>query len=135
MSERGLDFSFSGLKTALVYRVRDLGPEETERRRADLAASFQRAITDQLTAKLERAARSGDWPAIALGGGVAANAELRERTRALCDELGLRLALVPISLCTDNAAMIASAARFAAAIPYPDYLGFDAFATGSVRAA
>jgi N6-L-threonylcarbamoyladenine synthase len=135
MGERGLDFSFSGLKTSLVYRVRELGPEETERRRADLAASFQRAIVDQLMAKLERAARSGDWPAIALGGGVAANAELRERTEALCEELGLRLKLVPISLCTDNAAMIASAARFTDPIPYPDYLGFDAFATGSVRAA
>ena len=129
MSERGLDFSFSGLKTSLVYRVRDMEPERTERRRADLAASYQRAITDQLVAKLERAARSGDWPAIALGGGVAANAELRERTRALCDELGVWLKLVPISLCTDNAAMIASAARFIEPIPYPDYLGFDAFAS------
>ena len=136
MSERGLDFSFSGLKTSLVYRVRDLGPDETERRRADLAASFQRAITDQLVAKLRRAARSGEWSAIALGGGVAANAELRERTRALCEELGLRLKLVPISLCTDNAAMIASAARFSRRIDYPDYLDFDAFASGpSVRAA
>jgi N6-L-threonylcarbamoyladenine synthase len=135
MSERGLDFSFSGLKTSLVYRVRDLGPEETERRRDDLAASFQRAITGQLVRKLERAAKPGDWPAIALGGGVAANAELRERTRALCDELGLQLKLVPISLCTDNAAMIASAARFTEPIAYPDYLGFDAFATGSLRAA
>jgi N6-L-threonylcarbamoyladenine synthase len=135
MSERGLDFSFSGLKTSLVYRVRDLGPEETERRRADLAASYQRAIVDQLVAKLERAARAGDWPAIALGGGVAANAELRDRTRSLCDELGLQLKLVPISLCTDNAAMIASAARFTDPIAYPDYLAFDAFATGSVRAA
>jgi N6-L-threonylcarbamoyladenine synthase len=137
MSERGLDFSFSGLKTSLVYRVRDLGPEETERRRADLAASFQQAIVDQLVRKLERAARGGEWPAIALGGGVAANGELRERTRALCDELGLGLKLVPLSLCTDNAAMIASAARHAEAIPYPDYLGFDAFATDrrSVRAA
>jgi N6-L-threonylcarbamoyladenine synthase len=136
MSERGLDFSFSGLKTALVYRVRDLGPEETERRRADLAASFQRAITDQLVAKLRRAARSGEWPAIALGGGVAANAELRERTEALCEELGLRLKLVPISLCTDNAAMIASAARFGEPISYPDYLDFDAFtASPAVRAA
>jgi N6-L-threonylcarbamoyladenine synthase len=137
MSERGLDFSFSGLKTSLVYRVRDLGPEETERRRADLAASFQRAITDQLVTKLRRAVRSDEWPAIALGGGVAANAELRERTRELCDELGLRLKLVPISLCTDNAAMIGSAARFTDPIAYPDYLGFDAFATdrSSVRAA
>jgi N6-L-threonylcarbamoyladenine synthase len=129
MSERGLDFSFSGLKTALVYKVRDLEPDEVERRRADLAASFQRAITDQLVAKLRRAARTEEWPAIALGGGVAANAELRERTRALCEELGLRLKLVPISLCTDNAAMIASAARFTEPIPYPDYLDFDAFAT------
>jgi N6-L-threonylcarbamoyladenine synthase len=128
MSERGLDFSFSGLKTSLVYRARDLGRAETERRRADLAASYQRAIVDQLVAKLERAARSGDWPAIALGGGVAANAELRERTQALCDELGLRLKLVPISLCTDNAAMIASAARFTEPIAYPDYLAFDASA-------
>jgi N6-L-threonylcarbamoyladenine synthase len=136
MSERGFDFSFSGLKTSLVYRVRDLGAQETERRRADLAASFQRAIVDQLVVKLERAARSGDWPAIALGGGVAANTELRDRTEALCAELGLRLKLVPISLCTDNAAMIASAARYTEPIPYPDYLGFDAFATGdSVRAA
>ena len=136
MSGRGLDFSFSGLKTALVYKVRDLGPEEIDSRRADLAASFQRAIVDQLIAKLRRAAGSGEWPAIALGGGVAANAELRDRTDAVCDELGLRLKLVPISLCTDNAAMIASAARFTDPIPYPDYLDFDAFATGqAVRAA
>jgi N6-L-threonylcarbamoyladenine synthase len=136
MSGRGLDFSFSGLKTALVYRVRDLGPDEIERRRADLAASYQRAIVDQLAAKLRRAVREAEWPAIALGGGVAANAELRDRTQALCDELGLRLKLVPISLCTDNAAMIASAARFTESIPYPDYLSFDAFATGdAVRAA
>jgi N6-L-threonylcarbamoyladenine synthase len=136
MSERGLDFSFSGLKTSLVYRVRDLGREETERRRADLAASYQRAITGQLVAKLRRAALSDEGPAIALGGGVAANAELRERTQALCDELGLRLKLVPISLCTDNAAMIASAARFGERIEYPDYLDFDAFTSSpSVRAA
>jgi N6-L-threonylcarbamoyladenine synthase len=136
MSGRGLDFSFSGVKTALVYKVRELGPEQTERRRADLAASYQRAIVDQLVAKLRRAAPTGEWPAIALGGGVAANAELRERTQALCDDLGLRLKLVPISLCTDNAAMIASAARFSRPIPYPDYLDLDVFATGeAVRAA
>jgi N6-L-threonylcarbamoyladenine synthase len=136
MSERGLDFSFSGLKTSLVYRVRDLGPEETERRRADLAASFQRAIVDQLVAKLRRAARTGEWQAIALGGGVAANAELREGTQELCAELELRLKLVPISLCTDNAAMIASAARYCEPIAYPDYLDFDAFTSSpAVRAA
>ena len=137
MSERGLDFSFSGLKTALVYRVRELGSDQTPRRTADLAASYQHAIVDQLVRKLDRAARAGDWPAIALGGGVAANAELRERTERLCEKLGLRLKLVPLELCTDNAAMIASAARFTDPIPYPDYLDFDAFATsrGSLRAA
>jgi N6-L-threonylcarbamoyladenine synthase len=125
----GLDFSFSGLKTALVYKARDLGPEGIERHRADLAAAFQRAIADQLIAKLERALKEGEWPAVALGGGVAANAELRQRAQTLCDERGLRLKLVPISLCTDNAAMIASAARWSEPIPYPDYLEFDAFAS------
>ena len=132
----GLDFSFSGLKTALVYRVRELGEERARERRADLAASYQRAIVDQLMAKLERALDAGEWGAIALGGGVAANAELRERAGVLAEERGLRLKLVPIELCTDNAAMIASAARFIETIPYPDYLGFDAFATGqALRAA
>jgi N6-L-threonylcarbamoyladenine synthase len=135
MSERGLDFSFSGLKTALVYRVRELSAGEIERSRADLAASYQRAIVDQLAAKLERAASSGDWTAVALGGGVAANAELRDRTEVLCEREGLRLKLVPLELCTDNAAMIASAARSVEPIPYPEYLDFDAFETGSVRAA
>jgi len=129
MSGKGLDLSFSGLKTALVYTVRDLPADQLEPRRADLAASYQRAITDQLVAKVRRAARGGEWPAIALGGGVAANAELRARTQELCDELGLRLKLVPISLCTDNAAMIASAARFSEPIPYPDYLALDVFGT------
>jgi len=125
----GLDFSYSGLKTALVYKVRELGPERTREAVADLAASYQRAIVGQLVAKLRRAAEAGDWPAIALGGGVAANALLRERTKGLCDRLGLRLKLVPIELCTDNAAMIASAARHTAPIPYPGYLDFDAFST------
>jgi N6-L-threonylcarbamoyladenine synthase len=135
MSGKGLDFSFSGLKTALVYKVRDLEPEEVERRKADLAASYQHAITGQLLAKLRRAAQTGEWPAIALGGGVAANAELRGGTQSLCDELGLLLKLVPISLCTDNAAMIASAARYTQAIAYPDYLSFDASAESAGLAA
>jgi N6-L-threonylcarbamoyladenine synthase len=131
----GLDFSFSGLKTALVYRVRELGPEETQRRRADLAASFQAAVVGQLSAKLERALKGGGWEAVALGGGVAANGPLREAVAGICEERGLRLKLVPLSLCTDNAAMIGSAARYAEAMPYPEYLGYDAFATGERLAA
>ncbi|HSS34494.1 MAG TPA: tRNA (adenosine(37)-N6)-threonylcarbamoyltransferase complex transferase subunit TsaD [Solirubrobacterales bacterium] len=126
----GLDFSFSGLKTALVYRCRELGPEGVAERRADLAASFQAAVVGQLTQKLKRALKRGDWDAVALGGGVAANGPLREAVADLCERQGVGLKLVPIKLCTDNAAMIGSAARFAAAVPYPDYLGFDAFASG-----
>ena len=126
----GLDFSFSGLKTALVYRCRELGPEGVAERRADLAASFQAAVVGQLTAKLRRALKRGDWDAIALGGGVAANRPLREAVAELCAEAGVRPKLVPIELCTDNAAMIGSAARFAPRVEYPDYLGYDAFASG-----
>lgn len=126
----GLDFSFSGLKTALVYLCRDLGPAGVSVRRADLAASFQAAAVGQLVAKLERALKRGDWQAVALGGGVAANGPLRESAAEACERNGVPLKLVGLELCTDNAAMIGSAARFAEPIPYPDYLAYDAFATG-----
>jgi N6-L-threonylcarbamoyladenine synthase len=125
----GLDFSFSGLKTALVYRCRDLGPEGVEERRADLAASFQAAAVGQLVSRLKRALAGGEWSAVALGGGVAANGPLREAVASLCEEQGVRLKLVPLELCTDNAAMIGSAARFAPRLPFPDYLSDDAFAS------
>lgn len=124
----GLDFSFSGLKTALVYLCRDLGEEVVAERRADLAASFQAAAVGQLVAKLERALKRGGWEAVALGGGVAANGPLREAVGELCERHGAALKLVGLELCTDNAAMIGSAARFAEPIPYPDYLAYDAFA-------
>jgi N6-L-threonylcarbamoyladenine synthase len=121
----GLDFSFSGLKTALLYAIRDLGADELARRRADLAASYQAAVVSQLVAKLERGLRDGEWRAVALGGGVAANRLLRHQVGELCAVRGLRLKLVPGELCTDNAAMIASAARFLDPAPYPEYLGWD----------
>jgi N6-L-threonylcarbamoyladenine synthase len=130
----GLDFSFSGLKTAVLYRCRELGPEGVAERRADLAASFQAAVVEQLTTKLKRALNKGDWEAVALGGGVAANGPLREAVGRLCEEMGVRLKLVPISLCTDNAAMIGAAAGHAPRIEYPDYLGYDAFASGEKSA-
>lgn len=123
-----LDFSFSGLKTALVYAVRDLGPEQTLARRADLAASFQRAVVDSLMLKLEQALESTGARRVAIGGGVAANSELRARVTARCELNGLVLKIPPPELCTDNAAMIASAARYLEAVPYPEFLGFDAFA-------
>jgi N6-L-threonylcarbamoyladenine synthase len=130
----GLDFSFSGLKTAVLYRCRDLGEEAVAERRADLAASFQAAVVEQLTTKLKRALKKGEWEAVALGGGVAANGPLRKAVAELCEERGVRLKLVPIPLCTDNAAMIGSAARYAESIPFPDYLGYDAFASGETGA-
>jgi tRNA N6-adenosine threonylcarbamoyltransferase len=125
----GLDFSFSGLKTALAYLCRDLGPEGVVERRADLAAGFQAAAVGQLTAKLERALKRGEWDAVALGGGVAANRPLRAAVAELCERRGIGLKLVPIELCTDNAAMIGSAARYAPRLEYPQYLSYDAFPT------
>ena len=119
----GLDFSFSGLKTALLYVVRDLPAGELERRRADLAASYQRAIVRALVQRTEAAAAELGAERIAVVGGVAANSELRS---ALAEAT-----LAPLPLCTDNAAMIASAARFAQAIPFPEYLALDAYATAA----
>jgi N6-L-threonylcarbamoyladenine synthase len=120
-----LDFSFSGLKTSLLYLVRDLGETSTAERRADLAAAFQAAVVGQLTAKLRRALDAGDWQAVALGGGVAANGLLRDEVAELCAAQGVSLKLVPAELCTDNAAMIASAASFLPTTPYPGYLDWD----------
>jgi N6-L-threonylcarbamoyladenine synthase len=116
----GLDFSFSGVKTALLYAVRDLGEEEAERRRADLAASYQRAIVTALVRRTHEAAARTGLDRIAIVGGVAANSELRA---SLAEAVA-----APLALCTDNAAMIASAARYTRPVPYPDYLALDAYA-------
>src|SRR5207302_1601286 len=106
----GLDFSFSGLKTALLYAVRDLPEVELARRRADLAASYERAIVSGLVARTNEAAEQTGAPRTAVVGGVAANSELRA---ALPEAL-----FAPLPLCTDNAAMIASAARYTEAVPF-----------------
>ena len=119
----GFDFSFSGLKTALLYAVRDLPADELERRRADLAASYQRAIVRALVERTTAAAEALGAERIAVVGGVAANSELRAALPGAT--------LAPLPLCTDNAAMIASAARYAAPIPFPEYLALDAYATAA----
>jgi N6-L-threonylcarbamoyladenine synthase len=123
---QGLDFSFAGLKTALLYRLRELGEIQAQRRRADLAASYQHAIVESLMVRVRRALSSTGMRRLAVGGGVAANGVLRERLASL----DLELDLPPRELCTDNAAMIASAARFVQQIPYPRYLDLDVYATG-----
>jgi N6-L-threonylcarbamoyladenine synthase len=117
----GLDFSFSGLKTALLYAVRELTAEDLERGRADLAASYQRAIVRALVERTRQAAEQIGATRIAVVGGVAANSELRAALP--------QATAAPPALCTDNAAMIASAARFSSPIPYPGYLGLDAYAS------
>jgi N6-L-threonylcarbamoyladenine synthase len=114
-----LDFSFSGLKTALLYAVRGLGADELEARRADLAASYQRAIVRALVERLEAA--GGER--VAIVGGVAANSELRA---ALPDAVA-----APLALCTDNAAMIASAGRYTPPLERGELLALDAYASAS----
>jgi N6-L-threonylcarbamoyladenine synthase len=115
----GHDFSFSGLKTALLYAVRDLPPAELEARRADLAAGYQRAIVRALVERIEATGAER----VAIVGGVAANSELRA---SLPDAHA-----APLRLCTDNAAMIASAARFTDPVPAAEYLALDAFASAT----
>jgi N6-L-threonylcarbamoyladenine synthase len=114
----GLDFSFSGVKTALLYAVREAG--DLEERRADLAAGYQHAIVRALVEQTLAAAEQLGAEQIAVVGGVAANSELRASLP--------QARLAPLELCTDNAAMIASAARFVDAVPYPNYLELDAYA-------
>jgi N6-L-threonylcarbamoyladenine synthase len=118
-----LDFSFSGLKTSLLYVVRDLG-EQAGSRAADLAASYQRAIVDALVQRTRAALEREGLERLAIGGGVAANSELR----AAVEGLDAAVWVPPVELCTDNAAMIAGAARFLEPVEYPDYLSLDAAA-------
>ncbi len=149
---RSLDFSFAGLKTSLLYRLRDLeGAGELDKANdrgkdgakgavkdgaengvldralaADLAASFQAAIVEHLVVRAQEALEQTGLDRLAVGGGVAANGELRRRL----GELGASVHVPAKALCTDNAAMIGAAACFASGLAYPDYLGIDAYATG-----
>ncbi|MBO0767191.1 MAG: tRNA (adenosine(37)-N6)-threonylcarbamoyltransferase complex transferase subunit TsaD, partial [Solirubrobacterales bacterium] len=122
----GLDFSFAGLKTALLYKVRDLGQIEAARRRADLAAAYQAAIVETLMLRLRRALKQTGAERLALGGGVAANGALRAAVR----ELGVEVHVPARELCTDNAAMIAAAALYSEPVRFPAYLGLDVYPTG-----
>jgi N6-L-threonylcarbamoyladenine synthase len=122
---RGEDFSFAGLKTALLYKTREVDSEDPGIR-ADLAASYEHAIVEALVRRAERTLQRTGLRRLALGGGVAANGPLRERLATL----GVELFLPPTDLCTDNAAMIAAAALDCETIPYPEYLGLEVYATG-----
>jgi N6-L-threonylcarbamoyladenine synthase len=111
----GLDFSFSGLKTAVLTRIKSMGALG-ERERADLAASFQAAIVDVLASKCMQALRQEGMQRLVVAGGVGANTLLRERLEHDATGLGAQVYFPPLRLCTDNGAMIA----FAAALKYPE---------------
>ena len=123
----GHDLSFSGLKTALLRTVRDLGDDLPEAR-ADLAASYQAAIVRQLAERAEAALDATGHGALAMVGGVAANGALRAALSELCERRGARLSLLPPALCVDNAAMIGAAAFAGRALEPGDYLALDAYA-------
>jgi N6-L-threonylcarbamoyladenine synthase len=126
---RAKGFSFSGLKTALLYDLRERDPAEVEEHRPDIAASYQAAIVRQLVEKTVACAAGEGLRSVAVAGGVAANSGLRAALQERCEAEGLQLSLPPLSLCTDNAGMIGLAAAFLPALPWPDYLGLDAFAS------
>ncbi len=108
MIDEGLDFSFSGMKTAVINYVR----RHPDADNADLAAGFQEAVVDVLVTKVLRAATRVDARSVAIGGGVAANSRLRERFAAEAGSAGLQYLVPDRSFCTDNAAMIAAAAHW-----------------------
>jgi N6-L-threonylcarbamoyladenine synthase len=123
----GLDMSFSGLKTALRHAV--TAADSLPGSAADLAASYQRAIVRSLVTRTMRALEVTRRDTLAVVGGVAANGVLRTALEEACDRAGVRLALAPLALCSDNAAMIASAARFCDPLAFPEYLARDAYGT------
>ena len=124
--KNNLDFSFSGLKTSLLYKLKALDEGTAGGELAHFAAGYEAAVVEALSRKLLRAAKLYDAPALVVAGGVAANGALRRRLKEECDRRGLKLVVPPPELCTDNAAMIGAAAATEHAVPYPDYLNLNA---------
>jgi len=136
LDRESLDFSFSGLKTALLYTLQPQGTPApdgppTGQRLADLAASYQEAVVDVLVKKLRRAAERHDVRSLCIGGGVAKNARLRERLTQDRVLAALRLVLPPLDLCADNGAMIAGLAAIQLRNGQTSPLDLDAVATAA----
>jgi N6-L-threonylcarbamoyladenine synthase len=123
------DFSFSGVKTSLYYLLRDMDAEEREACAADVAASYREAIVKALVDKTLLAARQEEAKTIAVTGGVAANSLLRQRLAEEGKAAGLHVVVPSLAYCTDNAAMIGTAALSGPRIEYPRYMEVDASAS------
>ncbi|MCA1737916.1 MAG: tRNA (adenosine(37)-N6)-threonylcarbamoyltransferase complex transferase subunit TsaD, partial [Actinobacteria bacterium] len=121
-----LDFSFSGLKTSLLYKLKELDEESVREELPHLAAGYEAAVVQALARKLLRAAELHGAPALVVAGGVAANASLRRVVVEECERRNIKLVIPPPELCTDNAAMIGAAAATTPAVPFPDYLSLNA---------
>jgi N6-L-threonylcarbamoyladenine synthase len=125
-SKDNLDFSFSGLKTSLLYKLKAMDEEQLYEALPHLAAGYEAAVVEALSRKLLRAVDLHDAPAVVVAGGVAANTLLRRTLEERCERTGTRLVVPPPELCTDNAAMIGAAAADSPAVPYPEYLSLNA---------
>ena len=112
MDKDSLDFSFSGVKTAVINYTHKLEQNGEEINRADVAASFQDAVTDALCEHTIEGAKREGAKIVAIAGGVAANSELREKMTKECEKFGIKVVYPPPVLCTDNAAMIAAAGYY-----------------------
>ena len=124
--KNNLDFSFSGLKTSLLYKLKSLDEAGAREELPHLAAGYEAAVVEALSRKLLRAADGRDASTVVVAGGVAANGLLRSTLQEACERRGLRLVIPPPELCTDNAAMIGAAAPLSRAVPFPDYLSLNA---------
>lgn len=129
----GLDFSFSGLKTSVLYYLQDI-PEEKratflDDHKADLSASVTEAITEVLVIKLKRAIRKTGVRQVLLAGGVAANSVLRSKVESMCDHLNIALKIPKLVYCTDNAAMIAVTGYLKSRLQEWDTVGLKPFAS------
>ena len=121
-----LDFSFSGLKTSLLYKLKGMDAERVREEVPHLAAGYEAAVIEALSRKLLRAADLHDAPSLVVAGGVAANTSLRRTLEGECARLGTALVIPPPERCTDIAAVIEAAAARPPAVAYPDYLTLGA---------